>query len=467
MRSNPVSEGSKAFDPNIKLYERKLSVMTKDMTTGKIMPLLVKFTIPLVLGNLFQLTYNAVDSIIVGHFVGKEALAAVGICNPISTLMILFLNGLCMGASILMGMQYGAREYDTLHRQISTTMLSGVIFSVFLTLICVIFAVPILHLMQVDPSIMVMTTQYLRIIFVGLVFTFLYNFFSSTLRALGDSNSPLYFLIISAILNIFGDLFFVVVLHAGSNGCAVSTVISEALCCLFCIIYIQKKVPILRLGKKWMVFDSSLLKKTIAYGWASAMQQATVQLGKLGIQAIVNTMGVSVAAAFAVVNRIDDFAYTPEQNIAHAMTALMAQNKGAGKKDRMREGFRCGLVLETIYGIAVFIVCFVFARHLMMLFVKDEEVISHGVTYLHLISVMYILPAFTNGIQGFFRGIGDLKITLISSFINMGVRVLAAAPLVLIMHLGIEALPFSYLAGWVGMLVAELPLLIKTYRKQD
>ena len=467
MWSNPVSEGSKAFDPNIKLYERKLSVMTKDMTTGKIMPLLVKFTIPLVLGNLFQLTYNAVDSIIVGHFVGKEALAAVGICNPISTLMILFLNGLCMGASILMGMQYGAREYDTLHRQISTTMLSGVIFSVFLTLICVIFAVPILHLMQVDPSIMVMTTQYLRIIFVGLVFTFLYNFFSSTLRALGDSNSPLYFLIISAILNIFGDLFFVVVLHAGSNGCAVSTVISEALCCLFCIIYIQKKVPILRLGKKWMAFDSSLLKKTIAYGWASAMQQATVQLGKLGIQAIVNTMGVSVAAAFAVVNRIDDFAYTPEQNIAHAMTALMAQNKGAGKKDRMREGFRCGLVLETIYGIAVFIVCFVFARHLMMLFVKDEEVISHGVTYLHLISVMYILPAFTNGIQGFFRGIGDLKITLISSFINMGVRVLAAAPLVLIMHLGIEALPFSYLAGWVGMLVAELPLLIKTYRKQD
>lgn len=176
--------------------------------------------------------------------------------------------------------------------------------------------------------------------------------------------------------------------------------ISEALCCLFCIIYIQKKVPILRLGKKWMVFDSSLLKKTIAYGWASAMQQATVQLGKLGIQAIVNTMGVSVAAAFAVVNRIDDFAYTPEQNIAHAMTALMAQNKGArAKKDRMQEGFRCGLVLETIYGIAVFIVCFVFARHLMMLFVKDEEVISHGVTYLHLISVMYILPAFTNGIQ--------------------------------------------------------------------
>lgn len=438
--------------------------MTKDLTTGKIMPIFVKFTIPLVLGNLFQLTYNAVDSIIVGHFVGKEALAAVGICNPVTTLMILFLNGLCMGASILMGMQFGAKDYDTLHRQISTTMISGVIFSIILSLLCIIFAVPILTLLQVDKSILNMTTQYLRIIFIGLVFTFLYNFFSSTLRALGDSNSPLYFLIASAVLNIFGDLFFVVVLKAGSNGCAVSTVISEALCCLLCIIYIQKKVPILRLGKKWLVFDMSLLKRTIAYGWASAMQQATVQLGKIGIQAIVNTMGVSVAAAFAVVNRIDDFAYTPEQNIAHAMTALMAQNKGAGKNDRMREGFRCGLTLEIIYGIAIFLICFIFARPLMLMFVKDEEVIRHGVTYLHLISIMYLLPALTNGIQGYFRGIGDLKITLISSFVNMGVRVLAALPLVFIFGLGIEALPFSYLAGWVGMLIAEVPLLVKTYK---
>lgn len=440
--------------------------MTKDLTTGKIMPILVNFTVPLVLGNLFQLTYNAVDSIIVGHFVGKEALAAVGICNPVSTLMILFLNGLCMGASILMGIQYGAKDYETLHRQISTTLLSGAVFSFFLTLVCAIFAVPILLLLQVDPSIMDMTVQYLRIIYLGLMFTFLYNFFSSTLRALGDSASPLYFLIISAILNIFGDLFFVIVLKAGSNGCAISTVLSEALCCLFCIIYIQKKVPILRLGKKWLVFDAGLLKKTIAYGWASAMQQATVQMGKIAIQALVNTMGVSVAAAFAVVNRIDDFAITPEQNIAHAMTALMAQNKGAGKNDRMREGFRCGMILELVYGAAVMLICLGFARPLMSLFVKDEEVIGHGVVYLHLIAVMYILPAVTNALQGFFRGIGDLKVTLMSSFTNMTVRVIAAAPMVLLWNFGIEALPYSYLAGWIAMLLVETPLMLRIYRKK-
>ena len=438
--------------------------MEKDLTTGKITPQLVKLTIPLVLGNLFQLTYNAVDSIIVGRFVGKEALAAVGICNPILTLFLLFLNGLCMGASILMGYQFGAKDYDKLHKQISTTMISGFLFSVILSVICIMFAHPILNIMRVDPSIMSMTINYLRIIFAGLIFTFMYNCFASTLRALGDSQSPLYFLITSAVINIIGDLFFVLFLDWGSEGCAIATVLSEALSCLLCIIYIQKKVPVLRLGKKWLVFDKSLLGKTISYGWASAMQQATVQLGKLGIQAIVNSMGVAIAAAFAVVNRIDDFAYTPEQNIGHAMTALMAQSKGAGKKDRLKEAFKSGLKIEFIYGVIIFLVCFLLANPLMRLFTNDPDVIRHGVTYLRLISVMYLLPAATNGIQGYFRGIGDLKITLISSFVNMGVRVAVAAILVFLFSLQIEALPYSYLAGWIGMLVAELPLLIRSYK---
>lgn len=443
--------------------------MTKDLTRGQITPLLVKFTIPLILGNFFQLTYNAVDSIIVGKFVGKEALAAVGICNPITTLIILFLNGLCMGASILMGNYFGGRKTELLNRQISTTMISGTVFSIVLTLIVMAFARPVLMLVQVDHSIMDITVQYLRIITLGLLFTFLYNFLSSTLRALGDSATPLYFLMISAVLNIFGDLFFVIVLKAGSNGCAWATVISEGLCCLLCIVYIKCRVPMLCLGKKWFVFDRALLKKTISYGWASAMQQATVQLGKIGIQAIVNTMGVSVSAAFAVVNRIDDYAYIPEQNIAHGMTAFMAQNKGAGREDRVDKGFKSGMFLETGYGILIFIVCFAFASPLMRLFVSDAEVIGHGVAYLRLIAAMYLLPAVTNGIQGYFRGVGDLKVTLLSSFINMGMRVLAAIPLVFVLDMGIEALPLSYLAGWIGMLITEVPLLLhyRRVRKGD
>lgn len=439
--------------------------MTKDLTKGRIMPILVSFTIPLILGNIFQLTYNAVDGIIVGNFVGKEALAAVGICNPIMTLMILFLNGLCIGAGILMGTQYGAGDYDTLRREISTTMLAGASFSLVLSVVCILLASPILQLMQVETEIFRLTRQYLRIVFLGLVFTFLYNFFSSTLRALGDSRTPLYFLIASAVLNVLGDLFFVIVLNLGSAGCAIATVISEALCCLFCLVYIRKNVEILQLGKKWLVFDRSLLKKTVSYGWASAMQQATVQLGKICVQSITNTMGVPVIAAFAAVNRLDDFAIVPEQNIAHAMTAFMAQNRGAGKKERVTSGFFSGLILETAYSVLLFLICFFGARPLMGLFSKDEEVILHGVRYLHLISFMYILPAVTNAIQGYFRGIGKLKVTLLSSFVNMGVRVVFAVLLVFGFHMGIESLPFSYMAGWFGMMLVELPILFRNWKE--
>ncbi len=435
--------------------------MTKDMTTGAITPLLVDFTVPLVLGNLFQLTYNAADSIIVGKFVGEDALAAVGTSNPLMTLAILFINGLCLGAGILVSTAYGAGDTQRVERQVSTTAIAGTVFSLVFSALCVLLATPLLRLMQVPTEILPIAVQYLRIVFAGLIFTFFYNFLAATMRALGDSKSALYFLMISSVLNIGGDLFFVEVLGWGSEGCALSTVLSEALCCVLCVVYIQLKVPVLQLGRRWFVFDSSLLRSTVQYGWTSAMQQATVQLGKIAVQSIVNTLGVNAMAAFTAASRVDDFTYMPQQNIAHAMTTLMAQNHGAGKKERIREGFRCGLWIEMIYALFICVVCFVFARPLMKLFVTDEEVISLGVIYLHAIAVMYFLPAATNGIQGYFRGMGDLKVTLSSSFINMGVRVAAAIPLVFSMKLGIVALPVAYLIGWLAMLAAETPLLLR------
>lgn len=252
--------------------------MTKDMTTGAITPLLVKFTIPLVLGNLFQLTYNAADSIIVGKFVGEDALAAVGTSNPLMTLAILFINGLCLGAGILVSTAYGAGDTQRVERQVSTTAIAGTVFSLVFSALCVLLATPLLRLMQVPEEILPIAVQYLRIVFAGLIFTFFYNFLAATMRALGDSKSALYFLMISSVLNIGGDLFFVEVLGWGSEGCALSTVLSEALCCVLCVVYIQFKVPVLQLGRRWFVFDGSLLRSTVQYGWTSAMQQATVQL---------------------------------------------------------------------------------------------------------------------------------------------------------------------------------------------
>ena len=441
--------------------------MTKDMTTGPITPLLVNFTIPLVLGNLFQLTYNAVDSIIVGKFVGEDALAAVGTSNPLMTLAILFINGVCLGAGILVSLAFGAGNTELVERQVSTTAIAGSVFSLVFSLTCVILANPLLRLLQVPEEILPIAVNYLRIVFGGLLFTFFYNFLAATMRALGDSKSALYFLMISSVLNIGGDLFFVEVLNWGSEGCALSTVLSEALCCVFCLIYIRWKVPVLQLGRRWFIFDSSLLKKTISYGWTSAMQQATVQLGKIAIQAIVNTMGVNAMAAFAAAGRIDDFAYVPQQNIGHAMTTFMAQNEGAGKKDRVKDGYRCGMRIEVVYALGLMAVCLIFAEPIIRLFVTDPEVVDLGVRFLRTISLFYLMPAATNGIQGFFRGMGDLKVTLNSSMLNMGGRVAAAALFVLVLKMDIEALPFSYAVGWLLMLLYELPMLVRFLRSSE
>ena len=441
--------------------------MTQNMTSGPITPQLVRFTVPLVLGNLFQLTYNAADSVIVGRLVGEDALAAVGTSNPLMTLAILFINGMCLGAGILVSTAFGAGDYGRLEKQVSTTAIAGGVFSLAFSLLCILLATPLLQLMQVPAEVLPIASSYLRVVFAGLIFTFFYNFLAATLRALGDSQSALYFLMLSAVLNIFGDLFCIAVMGWGVEGAALSTVASEALCCLCCAVYIQIRVPVLRLGKKWLVFEPSLLRQTVSYGWTTAMQQGTVQLGKIAIQAVVNTMGVNAMAAFAAASRVDDFAYTPQQNIGHAMTTLMAQNRGAGNSDRVRKGFLAGMRIEAVYGLLIMAVCFFGADLIIRLFADDPEVVDLGVRFLRLVSLFYLFPSATNGIQGGFRSIGKLQITLNSSLLNMGGRVAAAALLVLVFHMDIEALPWSYGVGWICMLIYELPLLFRLMKNKE
>ena len=449
------------------IFLRGQGKMTTDMTEGKIIPQLTGFTIPLILGNLFQLTYNAADSVIVGKFVGDDALAAVGTAGPIMNMVILFISGMCMGAGILMSTQYGAKKYAQLECQISTAMIGGLAFSAAVTVLLLIFAHPLLVLLQVPQDIIGTAAVYLRIIFSGLTFTFIYNFFSNTLRALGDSRAPLIFLIISAILNVALDLFFVLVLKWGVPGSALATVLSEALCCLFCLGYIKKKVPLLCLGEKWKVFDRAVLGRTFSYGITSALQQMCVQLGKICVQTIVNVQGVAFIAAFTAINRVDDFAMTPQQNIAHASTTFMAQNRGAGKNRRMKQGFYCTILLETIYTAVVLVIVFGFSRQIMELFVGNdsEEVVTLGISYLKLIAFMYVMPAATNIIQGFFRGLGDLKVTLISTILNMSARFLTAWIMIHIMHGGFDRLAWANFFGWIAMLAFQIPMITHRWKK--
>ncbi len=441
--------------------------MAKDMTKGRILPQLTAFAVPLILGNLFQIMYNAADSIIVGQFVGDDALAAVGTAGPIMNMAILFISGMCMGAGILMSTLYGAKNMEKLEKQISTTLIGGLLFSLLISAVMILLARPVLLLINAPDEIIGSAVIYLRVIFLGLIFTFIYNFLANTLRALGDSRTPLYFLIISAVLNIIGDLFFVVALDWGVGGSAVSTVLSEALCCVCCAVYVKQRVPILCLGKKWLVFEKPLLWRTFSYGITSALQQMCVQLGKILVQAIINVQGVAFIAAFTAINRVDDLVLSPEHNIAHATTTFLAQNRGAGNVERVKKGYRCGVYMEIAFSLVASIVIYFAAIPLMRMFVDEEstEVVALGVSYLKIIAFMYIMPGITNIVQGFFRGMGDLKVTLASTIANMGARVIAAYILISVMGKGFSALAWSNFWGWIFMMLFEVPLLVKSLIK--
>ena len=441
--------------------------MVKDMTRGPLLKEIIFFTIPLVLGTLLQLTYNAADAMIVGRFVGKEALAAIGTTNPVITLVLLFVNGICLGAGILVSMLYGAKDIPALKKQVSTGMIAGGIFSLATAAILFLLAKPVLTILQVETDILPLAVQYMHIILSGLFFSFIYNYLASILRAMGDSASPLIFLAVSAGLNIAGDLFFVIVLHAGIAGAAISTTLCEMLSAIMCLLYIRKHISVLRLGKEWFVFDRRMFVKTVSFGFVSAMQQSSVQIGKLCTQSFVNTMGVNATAAFNAVNRFDDFATIPQQNIAHAMTSVMAQNEGAHLDDRVRKSYFLGMRIEIIYGIAIGLVTWLFSRFLMTLFTSDEAVIQEGVHYLSIMAWFYIMPGITNGLQGYFRGIGDLRITLYSSLVNIGVRVLCEIPMVFWFHMGFAAIPWSYFIGWIAMFAFEAPLQHRYFRTRD
>lgn len=441
--------------------------MAKDMTKGRILPQLTAFAVPLILGNLFQIMYNAADSIIVGQFVGDDALAAVGTAGPIMNMAILFISGMCMGAGILMSTLYGTKNMEKLEKQISTTLIGGLLFSLLISAVMILLARPVLLLINAPDEIIGSAVIYLRVIFLVLIFTFIYNFLANTLRALGDSRTPLYFLIISAVLNIIGDLFFVVALDWGVGGSAVSTVLSEALCCVCCAVYVKQRVPILCLGKKWLVFEKPLLWRTFSYGITSALQQMCVQLGKILVQAIINVQGVAFIAAFTAINRVDDFVLSPEHNIAHATTTFLAQNRGAGNVERVKKGYRCGVYMEIAFSLVASIVIYFAATPLMRMFVDEEstEVVALGVSYLKIIAFMYIMPGITNIVQGFFRGMGDLKVTLASTIANMGARVIAAYILISVMGKGFSALAWSNFWGWIFMMLFEVPLLVKSLIK--
>ena len=441
--------------------------MIKDMTKGNIPKQLVNFSIPLILGNLLQLTYNAVDSIVVGKFSGTDALAAVGTANPVMNIVILGITGICIGASVLMSEFFGAGNYKDLKKEISTTLIFGLFFSLLVVILGLIFSKGILSLLGVPNEILGPATLYLKIIFIAMPFTYLYNAVSAAMRSVGDSKTPIKFLAIAAILNGCLDFVFVGGLHMGVVGAALATDIAEACSAIFCIIYIYKNVPLLRLTKSDIKMDKNLLKLTLQHGSITALQQSCQPIGKLLIQGAINPLGVATIAAFNAVNRVDDFAFTPQQSISNGMMTFIAQNRGANNQKRVKDGFKIGLCVEFCYWILICIVVLCLKEPIMKLFVSsgDTSMVNLGVHYLGIMAFFYIFPAFTNGIQGFFRGMGNMKITLVSTLIQISFRVIFVY--VLVPHIGMISFAYASLIGWILMLAYEVPYYFIYKRKND
>lgn len=428
---------------------------TVKMTEGNIVGQLLAHALPLIAGNVFQLTYNVVDSVIVGRFIGTDTLAAVGTAGPVMNLFILGISGVSMGASVIMSRFFGAGREDLLKREMATVSVFGLYFSVLVALAGAAGAKALLRLLQVPEEILDLSAGYLRLIFIGMPFTYFYNAYSSALKSVGDSRTPLCFLVVSTVLNMGLDLALIGVLHFGIVCSALTTVLAQAVSAVGCAVYVKRKVSMLHVPFRELHADRALLGETLRYGGVTALQQACQPIGNLLIQGAVNGMGVDIMAAFNAVTKIDDYALVPERNISNAMTTFIAQNGGAEKKERIRKGFAAGMWMEALYGVMACVAVLLARRPLMELFVGKEEtaVIAEGVGYLGLMAFFYILPGLTNGIQGFYRGMGRMKMTLAGTALQTSFRVLFVY--LLSGRLGIRSFAVSCAIGWCAMLLMD------------
>lgn len=432
----------------------------RNMTEGSIMRHLLRYSIPAILGDLFQVTYNTVDSVIVGQYAGAGALAAVGVASPLMSIAMFFIIGMGIGASVLMSEFYGAGDGRSLRREFATTLAMSAAFSAAIALGLFVLAKPLLALCRTPEAILADTARYLRIVALGMIVTSLYNILAAASRSIGDTLTPLICLVTGSLLNVGLDLFFVARLGWGVAGAAYATVISQGVSALMCAALLRRNEPMLFTGGGFAV-DRALLGRTMRFSAPSAMQQAGVYVGKLLVQSAVNPLGVSAIAAFNAVNRLDDYALIPERDIAGGETVLVAQNRGAGRVDRMQKGLRAAMVLEIAYGLIVSVAIFALAEPLMGLFVSAEEteVVRLGVRYLRLMGFFYFMPGITNGLQGYMRAIGRMNLTMYVTYSQMFTRALFTY--LLIGQLGLDAVPLACVAGWILMMVWEIGLIVK------
>ena len=344
--------------------------MEKDLTEGNVTGTMLKFAGPMILGNLLQQCYNIADTLIVGRFLGKDALAAVGSAYTLMTFLTSILIGLCMGSGAVFSVYYGKKETGQMKKSMLASFLFIAAVSVLLSILAFGFIHPILHILQVPESIYALMYEYVWMIFWGIGFVFLYNYFAFLLRAMGNSFTPLCFLGAAAVMNIGLDLLFVVSFQMGAAGAAFATVLSQAVSGLGIGIYVWKKERGLRPGKGELALDKRTMAEVVRHSFAASIQQSVMNFGILMIQGLVNSFGTIVMAAFAAAVKIDSFAYMPAQEFGNAFSLFISQNHGAGRVERIRQGTRRAAALSAAFCGVISLLIFLSAPQLMGLLWK-------------------------------------------------------------------------------------------------
>lgn len=424
--------------------------VTKDLTKGPITSTMLWFALPMIVGNLLQQFYQIADTLIVGRYLGANALAAVGSSYTLMTFLTSILLGLCMGCGAYFSICYGKKDVQNLRNGIFVSF--SLIFAVTIVINGIVFVGmdEILNMLQVPMEVYDLMRAYLWAIFWGIVATFLCNFFASLLRSVGDSKTPLIFLGISSVMNIILDLFFVLVLELGVSGAAWATVIAQWFSGIGLFIYVWRKVPELCISRKDMKFTVPAVKSIAHFSLSTCVQQSVMNFGILMVQGLVNSFGTVVMAAFAAAVKIDSFAYMPVQDFGNAFSTFIAQNHGAEQEERIRRGMRSAIRTVMLFSASVSAVVCIFARPLLQIFVssQDKEVIQIGVQYLRIEGSFYIGIGILFLLYGLYRAIQKPGMSLVLTIISLGTRVGLAYSLSAIPAIGVLGIWWSVPIGW-------------------
>lgn len=383
------------------------------MTEGSILKQLMNFALPLLLGNLFQQLYNTVDSVIVGNYVGSNALASVNSSTPIINLLVSFFMGISVGAGVVISQYYGARNKEKLHDAVHSTMALAIVGSIILTLIGVICSPLILRLMGTPEDIMPESILYLQIYFGGIIGIILYNMGSGILRAIGDSKTPLYFLIVSSVVNIILDLVFVINFNMGVAGVALATLIAQCISAALTMYVLMKGKKEYGVILKDIRFHKTQVLKIVKIGLPSGVQNAIVSFSNVVVQSNINSFGTLAMAGCGSYTKVDGFAILPVMSFSMALTTFTGQNIGAEKYDRVKEGTKIGMILSTVITFTISAILLIFAPNILRIFSDNKEVIYYGTLMLKTLAPFYIFLALSHAISGVLRGAGLTSIPMI------------------------------------------------------